>query len=109
MSDPASASVPRSGGGTVGQRGRNGGFVPTADDLQGDLLAGLVGADAGGQLAVVGDRLAVDADHQVAGAEPGLGGRAARGDVLDEGAVLPAGGLGHGHAEVADLDLLALD
>src|SRR5215213_4579356 len=109
MSDPAAPSVPRSGGGTLGQRGRNGGFVPAADDLQGDLVAGLVGADAGGQLAVVGDRLAVDADHQVAGTEPGLGGRAARGDVLDEGPGLAAGRRGHVHAQVADLDLLALD
>ena len=63
MSDHAAPSVPRSTGGTLGQGGRNGRFVPTADDLQGDLVAGLVAADAGAQLAVVGDRLAVDADQ----------------------------------------------
>src|SRR5215211_6721228 len=109
MSDHAVSSVPRSAGGTLGQRGRNGRFVPAADDLQGDLVAGLVGADAGAELAVVGHRLAVDGDHQVPGAEPGLVGRAARGDLLDERPVLAAGGRGHGHAEVADLDRLALD
>src|SRR5215217_6320798 len=73
MSDHAAPSVPRSTGGTLGQRGRNGCFVPAAGDPEGDLVAGLVAPDAGDHLAVVLDRLPVDRGPQVAGPEAGLG------------------------------------
>src|SRR4029453_19243804 len=110
MSDPAPPSAPRSAGGALGQGGRDGGFAPATDDAERDLVAGLVGPDGGDHLAVVLDRLAVDGDHQVAGLDAGLGGRAVRGDLLDEGAgAATGGGERRGHAEVADLDLLALD
>src|SRR5215211_632522 len=110
MSDSAAPSVPRSAGRALGQGGRDGGFAPATDDAERDLVAGLVGPDGGDHLAVVLDRLAVDGDHQVAGLDAGLGRRAVRGDLLDEGAVAATGGgERRGHAEVADLDLLALD
>src|SRR4029453_16984509 len=106
MSDPAPPSVPRSAGRALGQGGRDGGFAPATDDAERDLVAGLVGPDGGDHLAVVLDRLAVDGDHQVAGLDAGLGRRAVRGDLLDEGAVAATGGgERRGHAEVADLDL----
>src|SRR5215212_7480869 len=109
MSDDAVLRVPRSTGGALAQGRRDGGLVPAAVDGHGDLFAGLVVADGGDHLTRVLDRPAVDRGHQVADLEAGLGGRAARGDLLDEGAVLAVGGVAHGHAEVAGLDLLALD
>src|SRR4029450_9802801 len=107
MSDDAAPAVPRSAPRPLAQRGRDGGLAPVAVDGDGDLVAGLVGPDAGDHLAGVLDRLAVDGGDQVAGLEAGPGGGAVRGDLLEEGAVLAAGGGQRGgHAQVAGLDRL---